>query len=108
MSCRLPLPFHLLVSMHLPSPARALAAAILLASGAATAAMAQSAKSADANWSSDKPLTGKALPCEKGMIKEFECENVELLSYLTRESMAEASGNDLWGWHDTPTGREFA
>lgn len=94
--------------MHLPSPARALAAAILLASGTATAAMAQSAQSADANWSSDKPLTGKALPCDKGMIKEFECENVELLSYLPRESMAESSGNDLWGWHDTTTGREFA
>jgi choice-of-anchor B domain-containing protein len=91
------LPLHPMVSMSLPSPARALAFAILLASGAATAAMAQSTSPA-----------GKAIPCEKGMIKEFECENIELLSFLPAENMGGSSGTDLWGWHDTTTGREFA
>jgi choice-of-anchor B domain-containing protein len=72
----------------------------------ATAAMAQNA--ADANWSNDKPLIGKAIPCDKGMIKEFECENVELLSFLPKDSLGQSVGTDLWGWHDTTTGREFA
>lgn len=52
-------------------------------------------------------LTGKALPCNHGMIQSFACENVELLAYLPRASIGKSAGYDLWGWHDSTTGREF-
>lgn len=63
--------------------------------------------SADPNWTSDQPLTGRAWPCDRGQIKDFECHNVELLAYLPKDSLRGAVGTDLWGWHDSATGREF-
>ncbi len=55
----------------------------------------------------DRPLTGRDIPCEQGKIALFECENVALLSYLPKHLIGESSGYDLWGWHDSTTGREF-
>jgi choice-of-anchor B domain-containing protein len=37
----------------------------------------------------------------------FECENVELLSFLPQDSLGKSTGTDLWGWHDSTTGREY-
>src|SRR5262249_22818297 len=54
-------------------------------------------------FSTTMPLTGKAIPCENGLIKDFECENVELLSFIPRDSLAQSVGTDMWGWHDSTT-----
>jgi choice-of-anchor B domain-containing protein len=91
-----------------PTSALVLAAVALFGHGSAAAAMPQSAANADANWTDTKPLTGRALPCDQGKIKTFECQNVELLSYLQKDSLGQSVGTDMWGWHDSTTGREFA
>jgi choice-of-anchor B domain-containing protein len=50
-----------------------------------------------------------AASCTGGMAGEFPCENVDLLGNL---SLAEIGGgeigNDIWGWTDPSTGREYA
>src|SRR5436190_204353 len=74
-----------------------LATVVLFGPDAAVAAMPQS----------DEPLTGQALPCKQGKIKDFECKNVELLAYLPADRLGQSVGADLWGWHDSTTGREF-
>lgn len=67
----------------------------------------QAAPSGDTDSTADRPLTGHILPCVQGRIEQFECENVELLAYLPRRVLGNATGNDVWGWHDSTTGREF-
>ena len=95
--------------MRVLSPsALALTAFLLLGHDSAAAAMPQSATNTDATWTPDQPLTGRAIPCENGKIKDFECQNVELLAYLPKDSLGQSVGADLWGWHDSTTGREFA
>jgi choice-of-anchor B domain-containing protein len=37
----------------------------------------------------------------------FDCQNVELLAYLPADRLGQSVGADLWGWHDSTTGREF-
>src|SRR5690349_13299351 len=84
--------------MRVFSPsALVLAAVALFNPGIATATMRQA----------DKPLTGQALACKQGKIKDFDCKNVELLSFLPKDSIGQSSGYDIWGWHDSTTGREF-
>lgn len=93
--------------MRLPATLAAVAA-LLVGSGSVATAMPQDPAAPPASWSDDMPLTGKALPCTNGAIGTFECQNVELLSYLPKDSLAQSVGTDLWGWHDSTTGREFA
>src|SRR5690349_3639403 len=85
-----------------------LAAFVLFGHGSAAVAFAQSPANTDADWTEDKPLAGRAMPCDQGMIKVFECKNVEILSYLPKDGLAGSVGQDIWGWHDSTTGREFA
>ncbi|MCY4171025.1 MAG: choice-of-anchor B family protein [Bacteroidetes bacterium] len=71
-------------------------------------------------WSvSESLMTGKELvllssgsvECEDGVAGQFECGNIDLLSYMTVEDLGGASGintNDLWGWVDPETNREYA
>jgi choice-of-anchor B domain-containing protein len=70
--------------------------------------MPQDSANADTSRTSGEPLTGRAIPCNQGKIKAFACQNVELLSYLPKDVIGQSSGYDLWGWHDSTTGREFA
>ena len=48
-------------------------------------------------------------PCENGMAGIYPCDNVDLMSTI---SLAELGGvqnmNDIWGWTDSESGREFA
>lgn len=59
-----------------------------------------------------RPVTGRAIRCEHGKIQSFDCDNVELLSFLPLEAIGgRGEGimvNDLWGWIDSATHREFA
>src|SRR5262245_27980307 len=80
---------------------------------AATMPQSQSVTSSDTGWSARQPLTGQAIPCQDGTIKGWACQNVELLAWLPAESLGLAKDGsnatgDLWGWHDSTTGREFA
>jgi len=47
--------------------------------------------------------------CVSGMADEYPCQNVDLLSFLSHETLTgdAGDGNDIWGWTDSK-GREIA
>lgn len=62
----------------------------------------------------DEPLYD--VPCDEGLAGPFPCENVDLASYLPLSEIGATDvdlvfpnrGNDIWGWTDPETGREYA
>lgn len=57
------------------------------------------------------PVAGEAVDCEEGTAALFGCEQVDLVSLLPVEAMGASRGamvNDVWGWTDPETGREYA
>jgi choice-of-anchor B domain-containing protein len=49
--------------------------------------------------------------CEGGMIGEFTCANMELVSHMPVSALGGERGvwvNDVWGWTDPETGRDIA
>jgi choice-of-anchor B domain-containing protein len=57
------------------------------------------------------PIVGGELECESGEVQGFTCADVDLVSFLPVESLGGERGvqvNDLWGWTDSQTGREYA
>lgn len=49
------------------------------------------------------------IPCENGMAGVFPCENIDLMSHFVLGEMGSAGNyNDIWGWTDPVSGREFA
>ncbi len=59
-------------------------------------------------------ITGEELECEDGKIGPFDCQDVDLLSFVPNTILRggdNARGvrtNDNWGWTDPETGREWA
>ena len=56
-------------------------------------------------------ITGGEIACEEGEAAAYDCDHVDLLSFLPREEIGAARGarlNDVWGWTDPDTGREYA
>jgi len=51
-------------------------------------------------------LTGAA--CTDGMAGSYPCREIDLMAFLPHGEIGEGSGNDLWGWTDPVTGREYA
>lgn len=47
-------------------------------------------------------------PCVDGMAGNFPCSNVDLLAYLPHGMMGGTNGNDIWGWTDPLTGKDYA
>ena len=47
-------------------------------------------------------------PCVDGFVGDHACNNVDLLSFLPMQDMGDATLNDLWGWTDPETGKEYA
>ncbi|HHC78929.1 MAG TPA: choice-of-anchor B family protein [Flavobacteriia bacterium] len=45
--------------------------------------------------------------CENGMAGEFPCNNYDLMAHITLSGMAATAGNDVWGWTDSTTGKEY-
>ncbi|HSR14291.1 MAG TPA: choice-of-anchor B family protein, partial [Gemmatimonadales bacterium] len=64
----------------------------------------------------DKPaalaaITGGEQKCGEGKVGEFPCERVDLLSFLPNDQLGAKRGimlNDIWGWTDPETNREYA
>ena len=51
------------------------------------------------------------VPCMENAAAGFECDNVNIISFLPIKEMAGSRGsrlNDVWGWTDPETGREIA
>jgi choice-of-anchor B domain-containing protein len=57
----------------------------------------------------EQPLVamGKT-PCVGGMAGTFPCHNVDLASFLPLKDIGGGTVNDLWGWTDPATGKEYA
>lgn len=48
-------------------------------------------------------------PCIRGMAaKTFECDGIDMLSHLTLEDLGLSFGNDMWGWTDPQTRKDYA
>ena len=57
-----------------------------------------------------EPVLGDEARCDTGGAAGFECSRVDLVSFLPREAMGLQRGvrlNDVWGWTDPATGREY-
>jgi choice-of-anchor B domain-containing protein len=53
--------------------------------------------------------TAEPTRCKGGMAGEFPCENIHLLSHMPLEEIGGGeAGNDMWGWVDQKTKREYA
>ena len=51
------------------------------------------------------------IPCVEGDAAGYECDNVNIISFLPIKELSGARGarlNDIWGWTDPETGREIA
>lgn len=46
--------------------------------------------------------------CRNGSAAGYPCHDVDLLSFLPLADIGGGSGNDVWGWTDPHTGREYA
>ncbi|MFK8016412.1 MAG: choice-of-anchor B family protein [Gammaproteobacteria bacterium] len=61
-------------------------------------------------------LAGKAsvarhdetIVCENGSADGYPCSNIDLVSFTPLSDIGGGSGNDIWGWEDALTGREYA
>jgi len=65
------------------------------------------------------PTTGE-FKCDSGMAGDYPCRNVDLLSHISIEDLGytkamqeayrdnDVRGNDIWGWTDPESGREYA
>jgi len=69
-------------------------------------AMHDSGERAPAAVVAAEPLSG--LACTDGMAGPFPCRAIALESYLPLSSIGGGNGNDIWGWTDPQTGREYA
>jgi choice-of-anchor B domain-containing protein len=75
----------------------------------ATAPTAKEAARAELTASSASAVRGQRVACENGMAGVYPCDNVDLLAYVPIADLGGAStGNDIWGWTDPQTGREYA
>lgn len=57
------------------------------------------------------PITGSTLECTDGFADRFSCDNVDLLAFLPLSAIGGGRGtmtNDVWGWTDPESGREYA
>jgi choice-of-anchor B domain-containing protein len=46
--------------------------------------------------------------CTRGMAGPYPCRDVDLMAFLPHAEIGGGSGNDVWGWTDPTTGREYA
>ena len=56
-------------------------------------------------------ITGDEVACEDGSADVFACANVDIVSFLPVQQIGGSRGvevNDLWGWTDPVTGKEWA
>ena len=56
-------------------------------------------------------IVGERVKCEDGLAGGFGCERVDLVSFIASDDLGIPRGiltNDLWGWTDGETGKEYA
>jgi choice-of-anchor B domain-containing protein len=48
------------------------------------------------------------VPCENGFAGAYPCDGYDLLGHISLNELSAASANDIWGWTDTTTDKEYA
>jgi choice-of-anchor B domain-containing protein len=46
--------------------------------------------------------------CSDGMAGPYPCRDIDLMAFLPHADIGGGTGNDIWGWTDPVTGREYA
>ena len=57
------------------------------------------------------PIVGRKTDCTSGKISVFDCGDVDLMGFLPNPAIGAGRGvrlNDIWGWTDEQTGKEYA
>lgn len=76
----------------------------------ADGAWSQAAKLASEVSSFDR-IAGNMVSCEGGQAEAFDCDNMDLASFMPISELGGARGvrlNDIWGWTDPETDNEYA
>ncbi len=53
-------------------------------------------------------MDNKFTPCENGMAGIYPCNGYDFVSSISISDFSAQSGNDIWGWTDETTGKEYA
>ncbi|MDE2996439.1 MAG: choice-of-anchor B family protein [Bacteroidota bacterium] len=56
-------------------------------------------------------MSGDMRECAEGTVGDFPCEGVDVMSFVSMGDLGADRGirtNDIWGWEDPETGREYA
>ncbi|GMQ81266.1 MAG: choice-of-anchor B family protein [Rhodothermia bacterium] len=56
-------------------------------------------------------ITGDQVSCEDGKADRFDCNSVDMVAFLSTKDVGAGRGvsvNDIWGWTDPETGKEWA
>ena len=56
----------------------------------------------------DNNLASGMFTCENGMAGIYPCNGYDLLGRITLSDFDASRGNDVWGWTDATTGKEYA
>ena len=56
----------------------------------------------------DDDATPAVTTCSGGMAGTYPCSNVDLMSFLAVADIGGGDANDIWGWTDASTGKEYA
>ena len=51
---------------------------------------------------------GVTSPCVNGFAGSYPCNNVDLVGFMSLNQMGCSEANDIWGWTDPQTGKEYA
>lgn len=66
----------------------------------------------DGNSDNDDPLGSEPAvgftPCENGMAGIYPCNGYDLLGSISLSEFGATAGNDVWGWTDPNTNKEYA
>lgn len=47
-------------------------------------------------------------PCADGLAGEYPCNDVDMMAFVPLASMGSSGANDIWGWTDPATGKDYA
>ena len=59
------------------------------------------------NPAEEGEAAGNFVPCENGMAGAYPCSGFDLLGRIDLATFNASSGNDVWGWTDPTTDREY-
>lgn len=88
-------------------PAKAAVFLAVLAGSAAAAALERPGRAATPRSGASAAAPSFAA-CVGGFAGAYPCKDVDLLSLVPLAAMDCGAGNDVWGWTDPATGREYA